>query len=366
MDMKSHYSPIILIFATDKSVMMMRYVTLITLLVGLCLVFPAMAQSTLTTANMLRSGDEFYMECLSYQEVGQSGSGQVWDFSSIEPEDKACKMSYSGDSIITGLENGTMYKYLLHDDTLKMISHESPLQLMNYEHPISLLRFPMVLNEELSSRFSGRGYYSDKYRTTTCGDYLVEADASGTLILTEHDTLYNVLRLHSVRTASLTMTCDTASEKDDIRQEIEERYTWFAPGYRYPVFVSLNRVNYYSMQPVSDFQASYRYLPEQQRMLPDSVNEEIARKHEQPQSPLTNHKVTVTGHTINVYYELNGAAHVTMLVADIMGILHKRQERYCDSAGEYYTTLDCTGLRRGDYILYINVNGQVKSNIVTF
>ena len=375
--MKAYNSAIILTFATIKCVMAARYVLLMAFLARTCFVPFSMAQSALTTANLLRSGDEFRMSCLPYMEAGQSGSGRIWDFSAGEPLDYHHEISYSGDSIIIGLENGTLNKYILLNDTLGIVGYENPLCVMDYGQFQPLLRFPMTLNDTLSCHFTGNGRYSDKYKTKTCGDYFVEADADGTLILTENDTLYHVLRLHSIRTASLTMECDTVTAMNETRQEIEERYTWYAPGYRYPVFVSLNRVNYYNLQPVSDFQASYRFLPEQQRMLPDSVNEEIAQKYHairhdellnekelQPLSQLISHQVTVSGHTVDIHYELNGSAHVTMLMADIMGMLHYRQEEYCESAGDYYATIDCTGLRHGEYILYINVNGQVKSCII--
>ena len=48
-----------------------------------------------------------------------------------------------------------------------------------------------------------------------------------------------------------------------------------------------------------------------------------------------------------------------------MGIVYY-QRRYEQPAGQgYQVQIDCTGLRRGQYILYINVNGKIYSKTIT-
>ena len=52
---------------------------------------------------------------------------------------------------------------------------------------------------------------------------------------------------------------------------------------------------------------------------------------------------------------------VTVLVADIMGMLYERREETHVAGEGYSLDIDCSRLRRGQYILYINVNGEVTS-----
>ena len=365
-------------FATTKEMKSGIRHILPVLMLALLTAMTAEGQTAITSANMMRSGDAVSMEMLPYADAGKGGSGQTWDFSWADAQEGTHGITYTGDSIIAGLEDGIISRYHVCDGTLCLIEVETPLTTMRYDCPIPLLRFPMEVGDTLSSRFCGNGYYCDSQPTKDTGELFTIADGEGKLILTEEDTLYNVIRLHSIRSVAHSIAHDSVSMgAGTIKQTIEERYTWYARGFRYPVLSFLSRTNYSDMQPVSLHQAGFRFLPEQQRLLPDSVNEAIANDdlaarqrqgcqqeswHSAATSVLTGHHVTIHGKNVNVSYELNAPAHVILLVAGVSGILHQWREQDCEDSGKYDTSLDCTSLRQGQYILYINVNGQVTSN----
>lgn len=365
-------------FATTKEMKSEIRHILPVLMLALLTAMTATGQTAITSANMLRSGDAVCMELLPYADAGKGGSGQTWDFSWADAQKGTHGITYTGDSIIVGLEDGIISRYRVSDGTLCLIGVETPLTTMRYDSPLHLLRFPMEVGDTLSSRFCGKGYYCDSQPTTDTGELFTIADGEGTLILTEEDTLYNVIRLHSICSVSHSIAQDSISmESGTIKQTIEERYTWYARGFRYPVLRFLSRTNYSDMQPVSLHQAGFRFLPEQQRLLPDSVNEAIASddlaarqrqsSHQESwqsaaSSVLTGHQITIHGKTVNVSYELNGPAHVILLVTGVSGMLHQWREQDYGDGGTYDTSFDCTSLRQGQYILYINVNGQVTSN----
>ena len=68
------------------------------------------------------------------------------------------------------------------------------------------------------------------------------------------------------------------------------------------------------------------------------------------------------GRTVRIDYSLSSRATVSAIVSDPMGVIYRRSSRL-DNAGEGYSLIfDVGGLRRGKYILYLNVNGKVYDN----
>ena len=329
--------------------------------------------------NLPRSGDTYLKQEVSYIGAEEGGQELFWDFSSVHVRRDGHEVSYWGDSLLVRTEGSGMYRYRLGGDSLLLIGYETPLVSVSYNRPVLQMILPATYGQQVMDTFSGEGTYCDRHRLKTSGQMLAETDATGTLLLTDEDTLRNVVRLHTIRTSSVWMDADSLTEAtaDGSKQEIEERYSWYAPGYRYPVFETLLRTTYDNLRPVSTCREACRYLPEDQRMLPDSVNERIAREQaeawaaeqaakaakqaEDSSSALADHRVTVSGQTVSLTYSLSVDAHVTVLVADIMGMLYERREETHVAGEGYSLDIDCSRLRRGQYILYINVNGEVTS-----
>ena len=69
----------------------------------------AAGQTALTTANMPRGGDVVKMEMLDIADAGNGGIGQVWDYSGTDVLEGSHCISYSGDSIMVGIEDGTIH-----------------------------------------------------------------------------------------------------------------------------------------------------------------------------------------------------------------------------------------------------------------
>jgi len=82
-------------------------------------------------------------------------------------------------------------------------------------------------------------------------------------------------------------------------------------------------------------------------------------------SAMSRYDIAVSGQTITIDYDLTEGATVKGLVCNIQGMVF-RQQSQTHGAGEHYRMqLDCTGLRRGEYVLHLNVNGQVTSSTVS-
>lgn len=333
------------------------------------------AQQTVTfDANAPRIRDKFVKQEMEYFSPGQSGEDVVWEFSNLEVL-KDYPIEYFSDSdsvLITALEPTMLRKYAVTSDTLKYVGYETALKNMDYERPIILLTYPFSYGDGISNPFIGNGIYCGTSSIRTIGSVSSEADAFGSILLSEEDTIRNVLRVHIVRSASVNMNAlndTTVFDPNNLKQEIEERYQWYARGYRYPLFETVSTTNYNNMEPVSCLQKAYSYLPDKQRLLNDPLNESITNRdsiagQSRSDNTIINYKTYVNGSDITINYDLTEKATVTILVCNHMGFVYHHSS-FTQSAGIGYTRdITCNGLPHGVYILYLNVNGKVYSEKV--
>ena len=348
----------------------------VSLLIVMTLVcFPALvnSQNILTSSlNAPRDSDIIYKCRVKYTKPGDAGKDNCWNFSNASILEKSYSITYSRDTMldIVGMEHNSMYKYRVSKDSLVQTGYEEPTTIIRYDHPILQQVYPFSMDMKSSSRYEGEGWYCGDHAMKITGNVEQEADGMGTIILSENDTLKNVLRVHTIRTSATTMTEDTCiADSADGHQEIEEAYRWYARGYRYPVYETVSRTSYYNLDPVACSQMAFLYLPEDQRILADSLNQVIATRDSAESRNDNNNgnnkpdiiKYTVqnSGSSITINYDLTESAHITALICNASGILYRHSER-SDTAGEGYTLqIDCSGLRSGQYVLYINVNGKI-------
>lgn len=327
----------------------------------------SLAQDSLTFANKMRDGDKIIRQRVSGIQSGRSGVNVLWDFRDTQIMDEE-ELLYEGDSLVLCVGNKSIQKYLVNDNGIWQIGWETNLELMEYQAPVCLIIFPMTYGESLSNIFYGKGKYCDLYDIDVCGTHETEIDACGTMIIGENDTLQQVIRLHSIRTQSMAMDAlpsqlDSALTK---RQQIEERYVWYARGYRYPVMEMVSRASYYQLSLISTYQETYQFLPHVQRLAyTDSLNEAIALRDSMSANPsqhgIIHYMVSLSGSELVIDYDLESQAQVTFLLSDVRGILYRKKVFTEEEGIGYQTRIDCFGLHTGDYILYMNINGQIYS-----
>ena len=79
---------------------------------------------------------------------------------------------------------------------------------------------------------------------------------------------------------------------------------------------------------------------------------------------IQNIKTIVNGTTITISYDLLTDATVTALVCSTSGVVYRLQSQTGQTGDHCQMKILCNGLRRGQYVLYMNVNGQVTSQTV--
>ena len=127
--------------------------------------FTASAQLT-QRHNAIRIGDRIIKQQLPYVSPGESGEGQLWDFSRLPESSREYTVEYLepglfNDSfyimgrdtflkeqirpgeLIIGMEYYTAYYYRQTDSALFQLGYENPLTLVHYEEPLLQMRYPL-------------------------------------------------------------------------------------------------------------------------------------------------------------------------------------------------------------------------------
>ena len=363
-------------------------------------------------SHQVRVNDEVKKQQVEYVAVDSTGQGMVWDLSEAEFTKWEPTATYTAEDsrkgVVIGTERNTRYYYDSKPEALLLRGFENNLLKVEYDQPEVLLRMPLVYGDRYEGQFHGTSAYCEKVFSRTFGTYRVEVDGTGSMVLPLGDTLRHVSRVHSTKLTSARFFPKVQRERmlkavvdsikfpvDSIRQGIAmdtlvvetNTYRWYAAGYRYPVLEVIS-TGYKGEKPWTT--EAFYCAPEDQQQLYDPENEE-ARKlladngsngsngsgTENDNSPdkedgkksvddiLQDLNIVVNNNTITVGYTLRQDATVTALVCDISGVVYRQQSQTGQTGDHYQMTILCDGLRRGQYVLYMNVNGQVTSQTVS-
>ena len=345
-----------------------KFVMLLLILEGA--IIYAYPQTSITyEANSINVTDTICLMEVEYTSAQSDGESVYWDFSCAEPVNQLKRISYLEDSlgILMEFTLERINKYVQTADSLQLVGYETPLVRIDYEVPVIYRLYPFDYGDQSEKVFHGRGTYCKQKSILSDGVINIEADGTGTLCLEEQDTIQNVTRLHVIRTSSISMM--NASDSidslvSDSRQEIEERYIWYARGCRYPVFETISQTYYADAVQVSCIQKAYKFLPKIQNLLHDSINAEIQLNDsimEVRQHPIFQYMVSVLSNAVHIDYNLTESASITALVCDVMGMVYERKSTSHPAGENYSMDIDCSELDKGTYILYLNVNGKVFS-----
>lgn len=325
-------------------------------------------------ANLIGNSDKVRYQFMESCDPGVSGEEVVWDFSNAYGKNEDYNLFYSCDSLLRYhiLDGTDKNSYILTADTLKQYMQESRLTKIRYFQKKLSMKYPLQYGDSILSPFEGYGLYCGDHIVRVQGNVLLQGDGLGTLILSDKDTLDNVLRVYTLTTTSMAMGVDHAEiDSTKLQQEIEEKYEWYCRGFRYPVYAIVLRTSFTNLEPIGSTRLSYRILPESFSELADTVNDSIRNYDEAlrerealEQADIFHYQITNEGSNVNIAYTTDTDANVIILISNPFGVLYKKQHFMVRSGESGIFQLDTTDLRKGQYILYINVKGKVYSKTI--
>lgn len=355
-------------------------------------------------SHAFRIGDKVTKQIVEDTPEGEPSENMVWDLRDLSDIEGNHRVSYTevsgNDSLVAGIESSTRHYYEQRHDSLVSWGYENNLTKVRYDSPKLMLKTPLVYGTRHDGLFHGSYAYCEKLFGRLLGAYQVQVDGTGMMLLPSGDTLRHVSRVHLREKTALRCYPELSTAKqlrayadslpytnDSIRMAMiadsllteTNTYRWYAAGYRYPILEVVE--SEYQKGRVSS--VAYYCAPEEQEALYDEENEKVREElaaldsqkagagsnsngqgNTQP-SAMSRYDVTVNGQTVTVDYDLSEGAMVKGLVCNVQGMVF-RQQTQTHPAGEHYQIrLDCSGLCRGEYVLYLNVNGQVVGNTVS-
>jgi hypothetical protein len=283
------------------------------LFVSLMLVAPAFALPALTFSNNgLVPGDVHVTRSVDYVEPGAGGSGVVWDFSSINvvgaPYSETISVG-SDRNVEVNNQGSAVFNFDVTSYGNEYYGYSTSAGKRVYEQPVLKIKYPFEYMDKHDGEYYGyleQG--SVKYAID--GNYSSEADAYGTLILPNNVVLKNVLRVRTVE-AYKEYYCSTAEIE-------EEKYLWYAEGFRYPVFVCIHTTTKYNnkenVRKVSHANvAALEYVePKVEEPIKDAVKVAEAFTYQIFPNPVVD--------MASINYKLLGDSKVKVEVFDISGV----------------------------------------------
>lgn len=73
------------------------------------------------------------------------------------------------------------------------------------------------------------------------------------------------------------------------------------------------------------------------------------------------YEIQTDGNRVTITYDIKTKSNVHAMVVDVLGSINRDVQQTNQAGNGYVMNIDCTGLRRGQYIIYINVNGTIFS-----
>ena len=320
------------------------------------------------------SADSLMKSRIRYFSPGMGGRNRVWDFSGKLGSRGSSQVMFMKDSAdaVAVVEPGRISYFLTTPDTLILTGSESPLEKREYAVGKVSKAFPLVYGDSITRPFRCEGMYCGDHPFREAGSTTVRVDAAGSVVLAENDTVRDVLRVHTIDSYSICMDIDTAAlDTARLTQVIDERYEWYLPGSQYPIIEDATSTTYFNMEAIGTTRHAYCNLPEDRTascvtpLDEDETDEQEGFPGEdQPVPDIIHYEIETQGKVIRMSYSLDEDATITTIVANHMGFL-SMYSQWTQEAGQGYSMqMDCSGLRPGIYILYINVNGKVYSEKV--
>ena len=350
------------------------------------------------STSLFRPGDIIAKQELQYKAPGPAGKDVIWDFRELihlGSEYTECFIGKIDSSLIClGGDNG--YKYKFSGDSLFCIGYQTPTLHIDYLLPELRQIYPTVYKDSIHTFYYGEGVYSQMLPITVYGEITHVADAEGTLLLPDGDSLKNVLRIRSTAHIGQQMSAFTSIyangdtshysidsllhrlQNDKVTWEVTT-YQWYAPGYRYPLFETVQNKIIDSSGSRSHFNRSY-YFPsvDQNYLSEDASNQEIRtnlilqeERLRSKHAPGKREGIGNENHTYNYSIGANQILHVNYLLVETSTVefylyspngatlWHKHLTDL--PSGAHTVDYDLSPLIPGTSLLAILINGELHT-----
>lgn len=327
---------------------------------------PLFAQYTLTKSTNFVRQDSLILLEMPFTGFGCEGENVTWNFSNISTQmsDSIIVNGYEMDNHILWDKCGELTAYQYPCDSLLISRVETPQYEMDYSLPITSMVYPMNYGKVVRGFFHGNGRFGHHLQLEEDGTVILTADGSGLLISPDADTLNNVLRVKTSLTSTIGVTRKSTGESVGTLNRNQIICEWYSRGYRYPILRSMTDNVSCHGKLLRQVQRSYWMPPAIQTIISDAINDEIRQKESTNGTRAIDCSVSIDGQKAKVKYSLSSNAHVCILLSDSQSILYWRYDADESTGQSKQVDIPLSGLYRGEYVVYVYIDGEVKSFII--
>ena len=339
---------------------MKKYILVATAVI---LVSSAFSQSVLTFRdNAFNMGDVLISKDIQYVDPGNAGPDQIWDFSKIKitgtesnsnfsPIEKGKRAGLSEYNVLLK-DNVREYYMFLTSSGLTEKGYTNKDLTLIYSAPVRKMVYPFSYGESFTDKYAGSATYAGNSKIEISGDNTVTADAYGSLILPDRS-LSNTLRVKAEKRGLEVGPCNSSLVHT-------LKYSWFAPGYRYPVLViSITEIITNGKEPVITKSAAINV---QKAVTAETITGITNAQSE----PANDNAVSVFpnpfNENFNFHYFLNKQMPVRIVLYDVTGKLSRViRQTEMQSEGVHSGSIDAVdlNLKPGMYYLKFTLENKV-------
>lgn len=327
--------------------------------------------------NLPLNNDKLMKQRIEYFAPGAKGENLIWDISNLTLLDNDYSIKYisSGDTLFNAIEHRTVYEYKLKGDTLFWSGFENKLTKLTDSVPAVAMVFPMSYGCKVQQSFYQKGIYSQTLPLSANGNSTVEADSYGSLIMHDGDTLRNVLRVHKCYTSHVRMSkinnelpIDTI--RDTLVKHIEDVYSWYAEGYRYPIVETVKHIYKDKDKVIDNFGTSFLCSLEEQASNTNDIKnikgkEKVRSNNRQESENSSNNKgsellsddpvISQTDENIIISLISPFSGNIELILTDMYGRVFNYKKEKMVSGESVEINLNKDGLIPGEYLLYMGI-----------
>ena len=336
----------------------------------LCFLLPIglqiQAQNITSVQNRIYGGDSLMIQQLDLEDFNLQGVDHTWNLKDVTQYKKKLKSRYieKKDSII-GIELLNHVVYHQSKKGVSIVSIKDGLVQIDYDEPELYLKYPMKQGDSIAGQFIGHGVYCEQIPMQRYGTYITKTDSIGKIVLPNGKEIRGVIRVHTERLINQNYG-DKLVDRTELQEDV---YRWFADGYRYPILEAF--VTTKDKKVIEEF--LFYNDPEEQKLLASNdenkaIRDAVAKTGEED----SDHKktrnedhgfkydISLNGQEITITYQTGEPAKIIALLANNQGHVYQRLEKKGKS-NTGTINISTNTLRRGQYVVYLNVNGKSYS-----
>ena len=355
---------------------MKRVVIFLSFILGCHFVATAQQNVISNVTNCFRIGDSIHYDLVdaSINWVANP-SEPVWDFSNLKylGHEKEFCFSSDGEGRIRMIGQDEILDFCQSKDYLRLSQIQTPLVKIDFGDSFSYLKYPFSMNDSVTCSLDAKGFYSSRNKFRLLGKCTVKAIGEGKIILPSNDSLPNTLLIQrnvrgDIFLSKDSVEPDSQAAKLQLEVEINE---WYSQGYRYPVFKTLQATLWNGKRAIMRRQYACTADVESFANLADEENAKLSEKQQRVSpnkssaSSLIDYHLAMNGKKLTIVYSLSEDCQLRFVLSNTSGMLLKSVNLHGVAGEGYEQVLDLDSLPRGEYVLYINVNGQTFSEKVS-